>query len=86
MTKSKLSRKRRRTTSAVSDQASRIVNVLARWCEQAPGRSFRVERTSEGWTARLDERRSSTGSTALDALAQVAVVASFEAAEKEGAR
>lgn len=62
----------------IEEQPARVVAVLLRWCEVAPGRGFRVEHTADGWTARLDERRSSRGSTAVDALAQIAVVASFE--------
>jgi hypothetical protein len=59
-------------------QATRVVDVLTRWCEQAPGRSFRLERTEDGWHARLDERRDSSGATAVDALSQIATCAAFE--------
>lgn len=65
-------------TNGELSQSERVLVVLTRWCEQAPGRSFRLERTQDGWRARLDERREATGSTAVDALSQIAVCASFE--------
>lgn len=63
---------------AEPSQAERVLEILSRWCDAAPGRAVTLARTETGWAARLDERRSSTGSTALDALAQIAVAASFE--------
>jgi hypothetical protein len=65
----------------MTDQATRVVNVLARWCEQSPGRRFTLIRTVDGWAANLDERRSSTGATAVDALSQIATCAAFEVNE-----
>lgn len=38
-----------------AEAVQRIVDILTRWCDAGPGRSFRVERTAEGWTARLEK-------------------------------
>lgn len=59
-------------------QGGRIMGILTKWCDAAPGRRFTLSRTPEGWAASLDERRASVGSTALDALAQIATAASFD--------
>ena len=71
-------RKPTRPKPVAPTQAERIVTILTRWCDAAPGRRVTLTRTQQGWAAQLDERRGSTGTTALDALAQIAVAASFE--------
>jgi hypothetical protein len=62
-------------------QAHRIVKVLSDWIHASPGRSAHLAETAEGWRATLQEARSADGSTPLDALAQVALVAEMENAE-----
>jgi hypothetical protein len=60
-------------------QAKRIVDVLSGWLSASPGeRSVTIKETREGWRATLEETRSANGSTALDALAQVATAAEME--------
>lgn len=66
-------------------QQHRVIDVLTRWCDAAPGRRFTLARTETGWAANLDERRSSTGATAVDALSQIATCAAFETQESEPA-
>jgi len=60
-------------------QADRVVQALSAWISASPGeRSCSIRETSDGWEAELLEKRKARGSSALDALAQVAVVASVE--------
>lgn len=62
------------------DQVARIAKVLSEWLDDAPGRSVTLSRTERGWAARLNDERNSTGSTPVDALAQIATSVIFEAA------
>ena len=62
-------------------QAHRIVTILSDWIHASPGRSAHLTETADGWKATLQEVRSASGSTPLDALAQVALVAEMENAE-----
>ena len=62
-------------------QADRIIKVLSDWIHASPGRRALLTETSDGWKATLEEVRSANGSTPLDALAQVAMVAEMEAAD-----
>ncbi|HEX4336940.1 MAG TPA: hypothetical protein VH062_13565 [Polyangiaceae bacterium] len=59
-------------------QAFRILEALGAWCSAAPGRRFQVEHSPDGWKVTLDSRQASTGVDMIDALAQVATVASLE--------
>lgn len=63
-------------------QASRVVTVLEGWLSVSPAeRSVTLRETSDGWEAELHETKKARGSTALDALAQVATVAHVQDAE-----
>jgi hypothetical protein len=59
-------------------QAFRILEALGTWCSAKPGRRFQVEYAPDGWKVALDSRESSTGEDLLDALSQIATVASLE--------
>lgn len=59
-------------------QAFRILEALGTWCSAKPGRRFQVEYAPDGWKVTLDSREASTGIDMMDALAQVATVASLE--------
>ncbi len=59
-------------------QAFKILEALAAWCSRKPGRRFLVEHAPDGWKVTLDSREASTGVDMMDALAQVATVASLE--------
>lgn len=60
-------------------QAERIVAALEVWLSVSHSeRSVTLRETSEGWEATLTENRRAHGATALDCLAQIAVVASVE--------
>lgn len=59
-------------------QAFRILEALGAWCSAKPGRRFQVEYAPDGWKVTLDSRQASTGQDMLDALAQIATVASLE--------
>ena len=59
-------------------QAFKILEALAAWCSKKPGRRFLVEHAPDGWKVTLDSSQASTGVDMMDALAQVATVASLE--------
>ena len=63
------------------EQAHRVVETLSRWLSESPGRSVDLKETSDGWRATMVESRTCSGSSALDALSQIAVVAEVEAEE-----
>lgn len=64
-------------------QAARVVEALSAWLQAAPGeRSCSLRETVEGWEAELHETRKARGSSALDALAQVATAAAVESEEQ----
>ena len=63
-------------------QANRVVEALSTWIQASPAeRSVLIRETPEGWEAELLEKRKARGSSALDALAQVATVAEVETVE-----
>jgi hypothetical protein len=59
-------------------QAFKVLAALGAWCSAKPGRRFQVEWAPDGWKVALDSRESSTGEDLLDALSQIATVASLE--------
>lgn len=66
-------------------QANRVVSAIERWISQSPGeRSVTIKETSDGWQASMHETKTAGGSSALDALTQVAVVCEVESEERAG--
>lgn len=65
-------------------QAQRIVDTLSAWVSASPGeREVSLRETPDGWEAELLEKRKARGSTAIDALSQVATAAAvLETAER----
>jgi hypothetical protein len=59
-------------------QAFKVLEALGAWCSAKPARRFQVEWEPDGWKVALDSRESSTGEDLLDALSQIATVASLE--------
>lgn len=69
-------------SAARKEQADRVVETLSKWIAASPGdRTIALTETSDGWKATMQETRTCSGSSALDALAQCAVVASVETEE-----
>lgn len=66
------------------EQAHRVVECLSKWLSESPGqRSIDLTETDDGkWKATMHESRTAHGASALDALAQISVVASVETEEK----
>lgn len=69
-------------THTKREQAHRVVETLSRWLQGSPGRSVDLKETSDGWRATMVETRTCSGSSALDALSQIAVVAEVESEER----
>lgn len=66
-------------SAARKEQADRVVAALSSWIQAAHGeRSCTLRETPEGWEAELHEKRKARGSSALDALSQVATAAAME--------
>lgn len=61
------------------EQAHKVVEALSTWLSASPGqRSIDLKETPDGWRASMQETRTCSGSSALDALSQIAVVAGVE--------
>jgi hypothetical protein len=66
-------------SAARKQQADRIVATIERWLSASPGeRSISLRETLDGWEAVMTESRKCGGKDAIDALAQISVVASVE--------
>jgi hypothetical protein len=67
-------------SAARREQAHKVVEALGAWISASPDqRSIDLKETPEGtWEATLQENRRARGSTALDALSQVATAAAME--------